>query len=390
MISYNITILLVLLISLNIFAQDSNTFPCEIDESIELNLNEKQLDDSYIADDIRIPKEYIFKTIDNTTNETITRGSFLLSQPFMIITIIVYLAIKKLRNLHGKALVCHLSSLSISYFCLAGILLGNNRDYFEVCTVIGYICYFTILSAYFWLSAISFDLWFNFNCYDKAKSCQNFRFGIYCLICYGTAIFYVIIAYIVQNYGKKDNVKPGLGSTHCYLNVEEGFSAVIWLYFPLICVITFNIVMFVLTWIKIKSVTSELGHIMNKGNSQRSIKNERNNFHIFLRLFVIMGVSWITEIISYFVGTNYQEYFYATDFCNAMQGLLIFILFVCKKQTRELIVETWSKRNQGSERSESRFISKPTRKWMSKFKKSKNIDESSLSTQTTNVSQNSI
>ncbi|XP_055382135.1 G-protein coupled receptor Mth2-like isoform X2 [Condylostylus longicornis] len=262
----------------------------------------------------------------------------LVSQPFMIITIIIYLAIPKLRNLHGKALVCYLSSLSISYFGLAYILLGKNHDeHFGFCTFVGYVVYVTILSAYFWLSAISFDLWYNFNNYDKARAYQNVRFLTYCGICYGTALIYMITAYLVQNSGASDSVKPGMGTFYCYLNVETGYSAVIWLYGPLSCVIIFNITMFILTWRNIKAVSYELSRVMDK----RNLKSERNQFHIFLRLFVIMGVSWVAEIASYFVGQQYQHFFYVTDFFNVMQGLLIFILFVLKNDTKKLILKRY-------------------------------------------------
>ncbi|XP_055382136.1 probable G-protein coupled receptor Mth-like 10 isoform X3 [Condylostylus longicornis] len=302
------------------------------------------LEDFKIKDGINfMVSPYFCQNVESSIRHTIYGICLLVSQPFMIITIIIYLAIPKLRNLHGKALVCYLSSLSISYFGLAYILLGKNHDeHFGFCTFVGYVVYVTILSAYFWLSAISFDLWYNFNNYDKARAYQNVRFLTYCGICYGTALIYMITAYLVQNSGASDSVKPGMGTFYCYLNVETGYSAVIWLYGPLSCVIIFNITMFILTWRNIKAVSYELSRVMDK----RNLKSERNQeiffrFHIFLRLFVIMGVSWVAEIASYFVGQQYQHFFYVTDFFNVMQGLLIFILFVLKNDTKKLILKRY-------------------------------------------------
>lgn len=52
-----------------------------------------------------------------------------------------------------------------------------------------------------------------------------------------------------------------------------------------------------------------------------------------------MGVTWSSEIISYIVGSDkkWSKIFYVSDLCNAMQGFLIFMLFVLKKKVKHLI-----------------------------------------------------
>lgn len=57
-----------------------------------------------------------------------------------------------------------------------------------------------------------------------------------------------------------------------------------------------------------------------------------------MKLFIVMGVSWIFEVISYFlnhyaVGLSWRaEFFYVSDAFNCLQGLMIFILFVLKSK----------------------------------------------------------
>lgn len=62
-------------------------------------------------------------------------------------------------------------------------------------------------------------------------------------------------------------------------------------------------------------------------------------FGLFLRLFLIMGVTWLSELVSFFVGSdkNWSKIFYISDLANAMQGFLIFMLFVMKKKVKHLI-----------------------------------------------------
>lgn len=52
-----------------------------------------------------------------------------------------------------------------------------------------------------------------------------------------------------------------------------------------------------------------------------------------------MGVTWSSEIMSYVVGSDkkWSKIFYVSDLCNAMQGFLIFMLFVLKKKVKHLI-----------------------------------------------------
>jgi hypothetical protein len=50
----------------------------------------------------------------------------IISTIFMIITLIVYALLPELRNLHGKLLMCHVSSLLVAYIALALVQLGSS------------------------------------------------------------------------------------------------------------------------------------------------------------------------------------------------------------------------------------------------------------------------
>jgi hypothetical protein len=50
-----------------------------------------------------------------------------------------------------------------------------------------------------------------------------------------------------------------------------------------------------------------------------------------IKLFIVMGISWLLEVIA----TLFEypaELWYASDIFNCLQGLLIFIIFVCKRK----------------------------------------------------------
>jgi len=74
--------------------------------------------------------------------------------------------------------------------------------------------------------------------------------------------------------------------------------------------------------------------------TQQSSRQEKKRFLLFVKLFVVMGVLWIFEVLSW-AATVYnkenkdlwENIFTVSDVINAFQGVLIFIIFTCKRNT---------------------------------------------------------
>lgn len=60
------------------------------------------------------------------------------------------------------------------------------------------------------------------------------------------------------------------------------------------------------------------------------------SFVLFLRLFIVMGVVWIMESVSFLVESK-SIYFFVFDIWNCLQGVLIFIFMICKSRVFRLI-----------------------------------------------------
>jgi len=76
----------------------------------------------------------------------------IISAPFLFATFFAYAVISELRNLHGKCLMCHVSSLLTAYIFLAVIQLGGFRLSHEVCLSSGKCSCYVILSSRLWKS----------------------------------------------------------------------------------------------------------------------------------------------------------------------------------------------------------------------------------------------
>lgn len=77
-------------------------------------------------------------------------------------------------------------------------------------------------------------------------------------------------------------------------------------------------------------------HFENRSYLHLQCFKHFDRFIMNVKLFIVMGISWTFEVISYFINNYFQHlkwqdvFFYTGDILNCLQGLLIFILFVLK------------------------------------------------------------
>ncbi|XP_055913700.1 G-protein coupled receptor Mth2 isoform X2 [Eupeodes corollae] len=283
--------------------------------------------------------------------------TMLFSVPFMVLTIVVYMAIPELRTLHGKSLCCYLLGLCCGYSVLSAFILipMENISHFQ-CKTFGFFAYFSFMASFFWLSVISFDLFYNIRA-PRGRYNEKKRFILYSIYAWGLAFISLCLTYFAQQSTFISNDwKPAIGSEElCWLQMKTGWSAMIYFFGPIVIIIAFNIVMFVLTALQIHGVQKEMSRMMERHDSQKNLRNERDRFGIFLRLFIVMGVTWSMEIISYLIGDNssWSKLFYVTDIGNGIQGFLIFCLFVLKKKVKQQITNRLQKEKDPTKRSSS-------------------------------------
>ncbi|XP_037036896.1 G-protein coupled receptor Mth2-like [Bradysia coprophila] len=286
-----------------------------------------------------------FKEPDRTRDYWVLCGMFI-SVPFLVATIIVYTILPELRNVHGKSLVSYLCALVVGYVTLALIKL-NGSTYIEpvLCRTIGYITYFAFLSAFFWLNVISFDLWRNFcGIHSRRSNTHDLKkFVYFSLYAWGSTMLMVAICIAMDNSPSvPTDFQPAIGIRECFLGTSR-WSQLLYLYLPIMMIMTSNLIFFVLTSWKIRKVQMEVEKMTNKADSKIHRKNldkERANHGLFMRLFIVMGVTWSMEPISWIISPE-GTYFYPTDVMNAIQGVIIFFLFVLRARVKQLMVKRW-------------------------------------------------
>ncbi|KAF2356036.1 GPCR family 2 secretin-like [Trinorchestia longiramus] len=156
---------------------------------------------------------------------------------------------------------------------------------------------------------------------SSSKACGA-QFYWKCLYCFGVAGLVSAAALIRQTvpaFHGSALPTPHFGAVSCWFAKSSAMA--VYLFGPITILLVMNLVCFCLASFRICTLIK---------------RSDRTNTHFvqYLKLFLLMGVSWIFEVISFFVdgsGNSFLSYTWIFfDFVNIMQGVLIFVVFVCR------------------------------------------------------------
>ncbi|XP_046390305.1 G-protein coupled receptor Mth2-like [Ischnura elegans] len=279
---------------------------------------------------------------DNTLIYTMYPVGMLVSIPFLLVTFLVYAVIPELRNLHGKSLMCHVSSLVTAYMFLAVVQLGGAKLSDGVCITSAFIIEFAFLATFFWLNIMCIDIFLTFSglrpLRGSLRERERKKFFIYSLYAWGCPLIILIVC-IVMDFapGIPDTyLRPRFGEKKCWFSGK--MENLVYFFGPVGALVICNVILFVLTAVKLIRLKRETA-MLKKGDSRRhDDREDRNRFNLYLKLLIVMGVTWVTELISWAVeGPSYL--WYITDIGNTLQGFFIFLIFVWKRKIRALLLQ---------------------------------------------------
>lgn len=259
-----------------------------------------------------------------------------ISASALLLSFFVYVLLPELHNLPGKCLLCLLAVLTITFYT-EGLLMWIEFNYIdvsnEVCLSATRILYFLNLSSLFWTNVISFDLWKNLSSLKNQKFInQKKRLCFYAVHGYVIPLLITLLAYLIKTTPELPiGIWKSFGFDHCKLK-QFTFSSGLYLMISDAFVISTNIIFFLLTARNIRNTQKELENQTSEANHQihvRKLESGKAMFEVFLRLFLSMGVSWVSRPITYFFWSN----FWIHDFFKALissHGFFIFSLYILK------------------------------------------------------------
>ncbi|XP_033244341.1 probable G-protein coupled receptor Mth-like 11 isoform X1 [Drosophila miranda] len=266
---------------------------------------------------------------------------------FMAITIAVYLWLPQFQSLHGKC--CNLY-----FICLTATFLLNVFSIFNVfeskmaCSINGYAGYFATMATFLWLSVICFDAWSRI-VMRRSQGLQEAgrrSFLNYNLIVWSIAGALTLVVFLVDRlvpYSSKLDktltLVPAVGVFSCWI-LAQGWSGMLYFYSPLAILLSFNLTIF--------SVTTRHIYVLDKisskklnGIEQKQMSKNRANYGVYLHLFIIMGGSWVLEIVAFICETQKvcKPLIVAADIIKCSQGIIIFLVTFCNRDMIRAIRE---------------------------------------------------
>ncbi|XP_052841467.1 probable G-protein coupled receptor Mth-like 7 [Drosophila gunungcola] len=257
-----------------------------------------------------------------------------------ILTIAVYLYVEKLRNVIGK---CLISCIFGRFMETLNMILDDLSVLNGICSSAGYSLYFFKLASSLWHTVISYHVWKGFKSIIRNE--PRHQFLTYSVFVWGTALIPTGIIYLINQSWNNDlhkwNWMPLVGFSQCSVKDSNSSS---WIYYfgPLQILSTFNAAMFTSTAIHIRKVRRQLMNFRQEKTAS-SLHFNSQTYLEFLRLSVLMGVSWTLDFVPFFAHSAnfWWPVVWALKYYQKGFGIIIFILLILKRSTIVLIINSF-------------------------------------------------
>uniref|UniRef100_T1JCW3 G-protein coupled receptors family 2 profile 2 domain-containing protein n=1 Tax=Strigamia maritima TaxID=126957 RepID=T1JCW3_STRMM len=252
--------------------------------------------------------------------ESMFLAAYAISALSLILTFVLSIIIAELNIRNNYILLCHLVVLTFAYVLLflRNVITGSTQS---GCLIMALLQQFTLLASFFWINVQAIDLFIRFihlrgNC-DMRTSSR--RFILYCTYAWGCPS---LICMITLGMEKSDarSFHPNF-RFHCWFDKSDKLTSFVYFYGPIAIILLANVVLFILTVSKLYKLGKAVNNVNKKMHSQL--------LQLYLKLVIVMGLCWIMELISWAIEGDKEDWYF-TDLINALQGLFIFLIYVCK------------------------------------------------------------
>ncbi|XP_063860484.1 G-protein coupled receptor Mth2-like isoform X1 [Scylla paramamosain] len=265
---------------------------------------------------------------------TVYPALLLVSTVFLGITLFIYLSVPDLRGkLHGRCLISLASAFFVAFLLMSISYLTNTPMSPGICTTIAFFKHLSLLAAFFWLNVMCFDIWRTLRKTRTVTAGRQslYRFLWYSLYAWGSALVIALVAVVLEQQPFNSGIiRPNFDNIFCWFAVGKS----LWIYFYswVSLVLLTNIVFFVLVMIILIK-----GHRNSMLRRSREVNRER--MWLYVKLFLVMGVTWIAEVVSYQHGKCAE--WMAIDIINTLEGFTLFLVFILNRSTLRKIRERW-------------------------------------------------
>ncbi|XP_063420135.1 uncharacterized protein LOC134705320 [Mytilus trossulus] len=255
------------------------------------------------------------------------------------LTFFTYCFFFSLRTLPGKNNMCLVFAMFCAQFVFQFVEIGTKSDI--GCKVIGVLIHYFWLVTFGCLNVCSFHMFYVFTSKTGIHISETSRLAVYILYSYGIPAIIVVLNIIITR-SLSSGTLIGYGGRVCFLNQQIAF--IVTFIVPISLVCFSNIFFFIGTALKIARRPKL------KNDSQMRLNEIQ--FSVYVKLFSITGISWIFQIIDSFI--PFSAFSTIVSLLNALQGVFIFISYVCNRRVLNLYKQTRKSLSENSNSKTSR------------------------------------
>ena len=269
--------------------------------------------------------ERIMVVAFSPTEGIVTAAGLSISLLALTVTFVVYATIRPLRNVPGKTLLSLSGSLFISELLLLTAPFAESVPL--LCKAVAIAMHYFFLVAFLWMNVMSVDVYLTFSkgfVKSDASSKSTRRFCFYSIYSWGASALVTSASVMANHLPSLSPFKPDYGVRLCWFGNKKALL----LFFggPLLLVMLLNTAFF----------TAAVKNIYFARRSSRRYLQQKDPTAVFvyIRLFLVMGLTWISGFLATFVPHPVLWYLFAA--LNSLQGLFIMLSFVTTKRVIHL------------------------------------------------------
>ncbi|XP_050511845.1 G-protein coupled receptor Mth isoform X3 [Diabrotica virgifera virgifera] len=155
------------------------------------------------------------------------------------------------------------------------------------------------------------------------------------LVCFCLSLLFLYSCLVYHTFHMNLHYKP----TKTTCKVIDNYADILFRSIPLTFVQIVNVILFVKTIVYVLQVKKEIQKMVETPSTlkkKRKFIKRKERFGLVVRLLITMGVFYLFEVVSSFFDFNDYDITSTIeiiwDFINCLQGLFIFLIFVCKRR----------------------------------------------------------
>jgi len=280
---------------------------------------------------------------------------------FLLLTIVVFVWYKNINQWDRSNMmkIAFMVNLTIAYIvAVVQWLQGDDFRGTPGCKITGYLLQHFFLGAIFWINAMGFHIWRMFNIGGSKKPFREDlkKFLFYALYAQGVPLLINIVTAIVDSTRDKiSSFHPNMGELTCSLGEGRTQKVAHPSYFVSARFIYHDLFLFLVQIVNGVFLIS-IGRVLSRGFQNQADRLElmgeekesfkkrffkaANNGTIVLRIFVILGVPWVFELISNVIAhyhlecqpTSVRVSVFISNLFVCFAGIFIFLTMVVKKE----------------------------------------------------------